>query len=177
MIAYLGLGSNLGQREANLLAALELLPGPGLEPVAVSSIYESDPVGPVQDQPSFLNLVLEARTSLLPEALLNHCLAVERRLGRDREREVPKGPRLMDVDLLLVGQQVGRWPDLVLPHPELTNRAFVVLPLLELSPDLTDPRDGSSLEVALPGLADQGIQKKGPVHIQWPGPFSFGDCP
>ena len=175
MIAYLGLGSNLGRREANLLAALELLPEPGLEPVAVSSIFESDPVGPVQEQPAFLNLALEVRTSLEPRVLLHRCLAVERRLGRERDREVPKGPRLMDIDLLLAGRMVGRWPDLELPHPELTNRAFVVLPLLELSPDLTDPRDGSSLRVALSGLADQGIQKKGPVHISWPGPSSLGD--
>lgn len=166
MIAYLGLGSNLGRREANLLRALELLRGPEVDPVAVSSIYESDPVGPVQDQPSFLNLALKVRTSLLPRPLLHHCLAVERRMGRTREQEIPKGPRSVDVDLLLVDQRVERWPDLILPHPELINRAFVVLPLLEVSPDLTDPRDGSSLAALAPALeAAQRIQKKGPVHL------------
>ena len=166
MIAYLGLGSNLGQREANLLRALELLGAPEVQPVAVSSIYESDPVGPVQDQPAFLNLVLQVRTPLDPLPLLQHCLAVERSMGRARQDEVPKGPRLIDVDVLLLGQTVGRWPELVLPHPELGNRAFVVLPLLELTPGLMDPRDGSSLAVVAPDLeATQGIQKKGPVHI------------
>ena len=166
MIAYLGLGSNLGQREANLLQALELLRGPEVEPLAVSSIFESDPVGPVQDQPSFLNLALKVRTSLWPRSLLHHCLAVERRMGRMREQEVPQGPRRMDVDLLLAGQGVGNWPDLILPHPELINRAFVVLPLLEISPDLKDPRDGSLLAVYAEALeAAQRIQKKGPVHL------------
>jgi len=172
VIAYLGLGSNLGKREANLARALKLLRGPEVEPLAVSSIYESDPVGPVQDQPCFLNLVLQVRTSLDPDALLHHCLEVERTMGRARGREVPKGPRLIDVDLLLAGDTVGSWPDLDLPHPELANRAFVVLPLLELSPDLKDPRDGSPLAARAPILQKtQGIQKKGPVRISRSRPF------
>ena len=177
MIAYLGLGSNLGQREANLLGGLELLCGPTVEPLAASSVYESDPVGPVQDQPAFLNMALKVDSRLEPVLLLRHCLEVESRLGRDRQGEVPKGPRTLDVDLLLVEGVVEQWPELVLPHPELTNRAFVVLPLLELAPQLADPRDGSPLSAVAAALRGQGIQKKGPVHMTWPGPFRLGDCP
>ncbi len=177
MIAYLGLGSNLGQREANLRGGLDLLCGPAVEPLAASSLYESAPVGPVQDQPAFLNMVLQVETRLEPLELLRHCLAVERRLGRHRQQEVPKGPRTLDVDLLLVQGVVRRWPDLELPHPQLPHRAFVVLPLLEITPDLSDPRDGSPLSALVSVLEGQRIQKKGPVHMTWPGPFSLGDRP
>jgi 2-amino-4-hydroxy-6-hydroxymethyldihydropteridine diphosphokinase len=128
-----------------------------------SSIYESDPVGPVQDQPPFFNLATEVLTSLEPRSLLRRCQEVEGALGRRRELEQQKGPRTMDVDLLLMGPRVERWPELELPHPELARRAFVVLPLLELQPGLLDPRDGRPLSSLAGALeAEQRIMRVEP---------------
>jgi len=150
--AYLGLGSNLGSRRENLAAALDALEDRGVALLAASSVYETAPVGPVQDQPPFLNMVARVESNLAPVALLEECLAVERELGRRREGAVPKGPRLIDVDLLLMGARVESLPGLELPHPELANRAFVLQPLLELDPELTDPRDGTPLRKCLTPL-------------------------
>lgn len=162
--AYLGLGSNLGSRRQTLGRALGLLQRPELRIEAVSSIYESAPLGPVPDQPTFLNLALRARTTLAPLALLGCCQQVEAALGRQRQVEQIQGPRTLDIDLLLLGQQVERWPELVLPHPRMSLRAFVVLPLLELDPRLTDPRDGSPLAGLLPSLSQQKIKKRGQLQ-------------
>ena len=145
--AYLGLGSNLDDRTDYLRRVLALLhQPPQMEVRCCSSVYESDPVGPVQDQPPFFNVVVEVRTTLTPRALLRRCLEAEATMGRRRAREIPKGPRCIDVDLLLVGDTVQQWPELVLPHPELTNRAFVVLPMVEIAPAIKDPRDGGLLK-------------------------------
>lgn len=151
--AWLGLGSNLGDREGNLRRALELLPAAGeVEIIRASSVYETAPVG-MTGQPEFLNLVAEARTVLDPRALLRRCLEVEDALGRVRGERW--GPRLIDVDLLLYGDEVVDTGELVLPHPEMLRRAFVLVPLLELDPQLRMP-DGRRAAEALEALGEEG---------------------
>ncbi len=132
--AYIGLGSNLGDREAALRDALDLLGG---AVVAVSSFRETDPVGYL-DQPRFLNAAAELDTALEPRALLECLLAIELELGRTREG--PRfGPRTIDLDLLLYDDEVIDEPGLVVPHPRLAERRFVLEPLAELDPDLVAP--------------------------------------
>lgn len=143
--AYVGLGSNLGDREGNLGRALELLEDLG--PVRASSIRETDPVG-VVDQPKFLNAVAELETELPPRELLERLLAIERRLGRDRAVERRWGPRTIDLDLLLYGEETVDEPGLSVPHPRLAERTFVLEPLHELDPELTLP-DGRTIRELL----------------------------
>ncbi len=144
MRAYVGLGSNLGEREATLRQALEALGSiDGIEVVAVSSFRETDPVGMV-DQPRFVNAAAALETTLGPRELLESLLEVERGLGRDRNREERWGPRTIDLDLLLYGDETVAEPGLVIPHPRLAERAFVLQPLLELDPGLRLP-DGRPL--------------------------------
>jgi len=139
-----GLGSNLGEREATLWKALEGLGATeGIEVVAVSSFRETDPVG-VVDQPRFVNGAAALETSLRPRELLERLLDVERSLGRDRAVEERWGPRTVDLDLLLYGGESIDEPGLEVPHPRLAERAFVLEPLLELDPDLRLP-DGRPL--------------------------------
>ena len=135
--AYIGLGSNLGDREATLRRALDLL---GDEVVAVSSFRETEPVGYL-DQPRFLNAAAALDTELAPRALLDRLLEVERELGRTREG--PRfGPRTIDLDLLLYGDRTIDEPGLTVPHPRLAERLFVLEPLAELDPDLDVPGHG-----------------------------------
>jgi len=142
--AFVGLGSNLGEREATLWKALEGLGATeGIEVVAVSSFRETDPVG-VVDQPRFVNGAAALETSLRPRELLERLLDVERSLGRDRAVEERWGPRTLDLDLLLYGGETIDEPGLEVPHPRLAERAFVLEPLLELDPDLRLP-DGRPL--------------------------------
>ena len=152
MRAYVGLGSNLGEREATLWKALEGLGATeGIEVLAVSSLRETDPVG-VVDQPRFVNAAAALETSLSPRELLERLLDVERSLGRDRAVEERWGPRTLDLDLLLYGGESIDEPGLEVPHPRLTERAFVLEPLLELDPDLRLP-DGRPLrDLYGPGL-------------------------
>lgn len=139
MRAYVGLGSNLGEREATLRQALEALGSiEGIEVVAVSSFRETDPVGMV-DQPRFVNAAAALETTLGPRELLESLLEVERGLGRDRSREKRWGPRTIDLDLLLYGDETVAEPGLEIPHPRLAERAFVLQPLLELDPGLRLP--------------------------------------
>jgi 2-amino-4-hydroxy-6-hydroxymethyldihydropteridine diphosphokinase len=147
-----GLGSNLGEREATLWKALEGLGATeGIEVVAVSSFRETDPVG-VVDQPRFVNAAAALETSLRPRELLERLLDVERSLGRDRAVEERWGPRTLDLDLLLYGGESIDEPGLEVPHPRLAERAFVLEPLLELDPDLRLP-DGRPLrDLYGPGL-------------------------
>jgi 2-amino-4-hydroxy-6-hydroxymethyldihydropteridine diphosphokinase len=133
---YLGLGSNVGDRRARLQAAVDALGGHGVEVLASSSVYETEPVGEVLDQPDFLNACVRVRTALAPEALLDACKAVERELGR-AGGGVRHGPRPIDVDLLLLGDETYRSARLSLPHEQVTSRRFVLVPLLELEPGLT----------------------------------------
>jgi 2-amino-4-hydroxy-6-hydroxymethyldihydropteridine diphosphokinase len=141
MRAYVGLGANLGDREATLERAVELLEQrPGVEVVAVSSFRETDPVGYL-DQPRFLNGAVAIETSLAPADLLDELLAVVQELGRVREG--PRyGPRTVDLDLLLVDGVVLDEPGLTVPHPRLHERAFALEPLAELDPALVVPGRG-----------------------------------
>ncbi|HEX2233287.1 MAG TPA: 2-amino-4-hydroxy-6-hydroxymethyldihydropteridine diphosphokinase [Thermoleophilaceae bacterium] len=156
LTAYLGLGSNEGDRLANLRAARREL-GKHVEVVASSSAYETEPQGEVTDQPDFLNACLQVRTSLGPGELLDVCKAVERELGR-AAGDVRHGPRVIDVDVLLLGDVECQSDRLTLPHPELRNRRFVIEPLVELDPDLRLP-DGSGLRERLAAVADQRVER------------------
>ncbi len=137
---YIGLGSNLGDPEAAIAAALQLLEhSPGLRVDAVSPLYWTEPQG-VKDQPWFANAVARLYSEPAPEELLRILLEVERRLGRDRGPEAVRfGPRAIDLDLLLYGEEVVNCPDLVVPHPRMRERAFVLVPLRDLAPDLVFP--------------------------------------
>ncbi len=149
---YLGLGSNVGDPAAHLRAAVELLPAHGVEVEAVSSTYVTEPVGEVLDQPDFLNAAVRVRTELEPEHLLDACKAVEAERGRSFD--APRhSPRPLDVDLLLLGDLELRTERLTLPHPEVRSRRFVLVPLLELDPELTLP-DGTRLAGALAALPE-----------------------
>ncbi len=147
MRAFLGLGSNLGDRRAHLARAVEMLP----DLVAVSSVYETEPVGGPPGQGRFLNLVVELDTELGPRQLLE--LAHRLEDGAGRRRGVRWGPRTLDVDVLLVGDEVVEEEDLVVPHPRLWTRRFVVEPLAELAPELVSPqaREGAGGEVEVVG--------------------------
>jgi 2-amino-4-hydroxy-6-hydroxymethyldihydropteridine diphosphokinase len=133
--AYVGVGANLGDREATIRAALDALPGV----VGVSTLRETDPVG-VVDQPPFLNGAAVLETELPPRELLETLLAVERELGRERRERW--GPRTIDLDLLLYGDESIDEPDLTVPHPRLHERRFALEPLLDLDPELSIPGRG-----------------------------------
>ena len=147
MRAFVGLGSNLGDREAHLRTALRGLPGV----VAVSRLYETEPVGGPAGQGLYLNLVVELDTDLGPRGLLEVARGLEEAAGR--ERGVHNGPRTLDVDVLLVGDTVVDDDDLVVPHPRMWERRFVVEPLFELAPDLVPPgaREGAGGVVEVVG--------------------------
>lgn len=152
LTGYLGLGSNVGERQAHLAAALELLAEHGVEVEAVSSSYETEPVGEVLDQPDFLNAAARVRTALQPEQLLDACKAVE--VARGRRLDAPRHSRRpLDVDLLLLGGLELSTERLTLPHPEARNRRFVLVPLLELDPALALP-DGTRLADCLAALGE-----------------------
>jgi 2-amino-4-hydroxy-6-hydroxymethyldihydropteridine diphosphokinase len=151
---YLGLGSNVGDRRGHLEAAVRELPAHGVQVLASSSVYETEPVGLVLDQREFYNACLRVETAHGPEELLDACKAVERSLGRE-PGGIRHGPRPIDVDVLLLGDQRFRSDRLTLPHPEVTSRRFVLVPLLELDAELTLP-DGTRLAAALRALGGDG---------------------
>ena len=152
-IGHLGLGSNVGDRRANLQAAVDALPAHGVSVLASSSVYDTEPVGEVLDQPEFLNAVIRVETALGPEELLDACKAVERSLGREAGG-VRHGPRPIDVDVLLLGDVAWRRSGSTLPHAQVTSRRFVLVPLLEVDPDVRLP-DGSSAARRWPRSADR----------------------
>jgi 2-amino-4-hydroxy-6-hydroxymethyldihydropteridine diphosphokinase len=161
VIGYLGLGSNVGDRRANLQAAADRLPAHGVDVLASSSTYDTDPVGEVLDQPAFLNACLRIETGLGPEELLDACKAVERELGRDLDSGVRHGPRPIDVDVLLLGDVEHASERLRLPHEQVTARRFVLIPLLELDFGLHTP-DGTRLSDCLAALGlDEGVRRAG----------------
>lgn len=154
--AYVALGSNLGDRLRRLREAVARLHVLGTIE-AVSAVYETDPVG-VTDQPAFLNAALRLRTDLRPEALLATLLGIESDLRR--VRTVVNGPRTLDLDLLLYGDLVLDTADLTLPHPRLHERAFVLVPLADIAPDLQHPQTGLRVRDLLSSLGDaRGVSR------------------
>jgi 2-amino-4-hydroxy-6-hydroxymethyldihydropteridine diphosphokinase len=156
--AYLGLGSNLGDRRAMLVQAIEALDWGAVRVVARSSVYETDPFGGPRDQPAFYNQVVVVETTLDPRKLFERCLSVERALGRAREHEERWGPRAIDVDVLLYDDAVIDEPDLQIPHPRLHERAFVLVPLGELAPEANIPGLGAISRILL-GVGEQGVRR------------------
>jgi 2-amino-4-hydroxy-6-hydroxymethyldihydropteridine diphosphokinase len=160
-VGYLGLGSNVGERRDNLQAAADALPAHGVEVLASSSTYDTDPVGEILDQPPFLNACLRVSTPLEPLELLEACKEIERELGRAAGG--PRhGPRVIDVDVLLLGEVELRAERLTLPHEQVLARRFVLIPLLELDFELATPA-GESLADALAVLGfEEGVRREGP---------------
>lgn len=156
--AFLSLGSNLGDRREALQAALRALERRGARVVRRSSLYETAPVG-LTDQPAFLNLAVEVATDLTPDELLAACRRVEDDLGRVRRERW--GPRTVDIDILLYDRRTVQTADLEIPHPRITERRFVLEPLLEIAPEAALP-DGRRLDTLLPHVADQDVRRVEP---------------
>jgi 2-amino-4-hydroxy-6-hydroxymethyldihydropteridine diphosphokinase len=161
-IAYIALGSNLGDRETILAAATDRLGRVG-RVVALSSVYETEPVG-YRDQPAFLNAALALETELEPLPLLHALLSIERELGRDRSRGLPKGPRTLDLDLLLLGDAIVAGEELTLPHPALAKRRFVLTPLAQIAPHLRHPELKQTMTDLLAQLPDEGDNRVSSVR-------------
>jgi 2-amino-4-hydroxy-6-hydroxymethyldihydropteridine diphosphokinase len=154
---YLGLGSNIGDREANLRKAVERLPAAGVRVLRESPVYETEPVD-YTGQAWFLNMVVEGETALFPMQLLSRTSRIERELGR--VRSVPKGPRTIDIDILLYGQTVVRSATLEIPHPRMSDRRFVLAPLADLAPDLRHPVTHRSIKQMLDAAPPQIVKQE-----------------
>jgi 2-amino-4-hydroxy-6-hydroxymethyldihydropteridine diphosphokinase len=165
--AYIGLGSNLpssaGNRQTTLVAAIERLSSLGVVS-ALSSFYETEPVG-IADQPRFLNAAVALQTDLTPLALLDRLLAIEREFGRDRATSPAKGPRTLDLDLLMIDELVLNLPQLTLPHPAMTERRFVLAPFAEIAPLAIHSTTGKTIAALLAALNDAGENRVAAVKI------------
>jgi 2-amino-4-hydroxy-6-hydroxymethyldihydropteridine diphosphokinase len=148
---YLSIGSNVGDRDSNLSAAIAALPPAGIQVNRISSIYETEPVD-FLDQPWFLNCVVEAETDLEPHALLRALRAIESHLGS--QKEFAKGPRKLDLDILLYNLQTIATPDLQIPHPRMLQRRFVLTPLAEIAPTLKHPSWPATTAILLDHVTD-----------------------
>ena len=161
MQVYLGLGSNLGKRQANLERALKIL-SESVHIEQVSSLYETEPVGNIE-QPLFLNAVCRAQTELGPLQLLSLIKGVEASLGR--VPGFPNAPRSIDLDIILYGDLVMETPELTIPHPRFTERAFVLIPLLEIAPELRHPVSGDRIrDMATRVEGQDGVKKIGELE-------------
>jgi 2-amino-4-hydroxy-6-hydroxymethyldihydropteridine diphosphokinase len=159
-IGLLGLGSNVGERRAHLQGAVDALPAVGVRVLAASSVYDTDPVGEVLDQPSFLNACLRVETELEPLELLDAAKRLEHELGR--RDGVRHGPRAIDIDILLLGSLTLRHERMLLPHEQLLSRRFVLIPALELDFALATP-GGERLADALAAMPlAEGVRWSGP---------------
>jgi 2-amino-4-hydroxy-6-hydroxymethyldihydropteridine diphosphokinase len=165
--AYIGLGSNVnspaGSPKATLAAAIARLSILG-EVIAQSSFYDTEPVG-YTDQPRFVNAAVALRTKLKPLELLDELLAMEREFGRNRRATPSKGPRTLDLDLLLVDDAIIHHPQLVLPHPAIAERRFVLAPLTEIAPRLVHPLLRKTIQNLLQELPDEGENRIHSVNI------------
>ena len=155
-LVYLGLGSNLGNRRQNLERAVERLTSPEVRVLRKSSIYETEPRD-VPDQPWFLNQVVEVETCLLPRQFHQRTQKIERELGRTTT--VSKGPRVIDLDILLYARTIVEAPDLKIPHPRMADRRFVLEPLAELVPELPHPQTGRTVREMLRDVGKQTVRK------------------
>jgi 2-amino-4-hydroxy-6-hydroxymethyldihydropteridine diphosphokinase len=153
---YIALGSNLGDSIGNLLLARELIVSPHVRLSRASSIYETAP-RELLDQPWFLNQVVAAETTLFPRQLLARLLRIEQEMGR--QRTVSKGPRVIDLDILLFGDAVIHAAGLVIPHPRMAERRFVLEPLAELAPGLRPPRSNHTVREMLSKVMDQPVRR------------------
>jgi 2-amino-4-hydroxy-6-hydroxymethyldihydropteridine diphosphokinase len=149
---YLSLGSNVGGREQNIARAIALMAERGIHTVRQSSLFETEPVG-LRAQGWFLNCAIEAETDLMPRQLLRTIQRIEHELGR--KRLVANGPRTIDIDILFLGSSVVRSPELEIPHPRMTNRRFVLIPLHEIAPALRHPVLKNTIAELLAGTTDQ----------------------
>ncbi|MBN2208711.1 MAG: 2-amino-4-hydroxy-6-hydroxymethyldihydropteridine diphosphokinase [Candidatus Coatesbacteria bacterium] len=157
VLAYIGLGSNLSDRESNLRKALDMIDSEdGVSILRVSSFCESEPVGP-KDQPDFVNAVAEVQTSLVPRSLLEVLQRIEREMGRIRSRRW--GPRLIDLDILLYGDLLISEPNLVIPHRLMHLRGFVLKPLCELIPEVAHPAAGLRFRELLDGVEQDACER------------------
>lgn len=156
-IIYLSLGSNVGDREVNLRAAIASLKDAGVRVKRVSSFYETEPVD-FLEQPWFLNCVVEAETELKPLELLRALREIETKMGS--RKLVAKGPRLMDMDILLYGQETMDTPELKVPHPRMHLRRFVLVPLAEIAPHLRHPSWSANVEELFARAVDRSKVKR-----------------
>ena len=157
--AYIGLGSNLGDRPANLAAARDAVEKGAGKIAALSAIYDTEPWGPVK-QDNYLNQALCISTVMKPRELLAALLEIERSLGRDRGNEMRYGPRKIDLDILLYDNETIDEPDLVIPHPRLAERAFALAPLAEIAPQLTI--SGTPIQELLSRIDSSGVRRYDP---------------
>ena len=157
MDVYLSLGSNLGDRRANLKKALSLL-GDSVDIASVSSVYDTKPVG-VGEQPRFLNLMCRVNTNIGPLQLLSLIKGIESSMGRDLK--LKNAPRIIDIDIIFYGDTIMESPELIIPHPRMLERAFVLIPFAEIAPEIVHPVSGERIDELASRVEDRdGVVKK-----------------